>query len=248
MDWIAICDNDELDLQLLAARVREYLAVHPEIDGNLRMFSSPSALKKTLDAGANYRLFLLDILMPGLNGIEIGEQIRKQYDNVPIIYTTSSREYALNAFQNHALRYLIKPVQQSELFSALDFAFSLLQGDGGKNYTVKTREGLVCLSGKDIVLVENKYRSVLYSLCNGMTVKSVSIRGTFEEAVAPLPDDPDFTRPHKSYYVNMRYIHIMQPRVLIMDNGREISVSRSFNSQVNRDYLQYLSLEEGCPK
>ena len=245
MNLIALCDNDEMDLQFLAALVRKYLAVHPELGVELRAFGSSAALKETLDAGADYCLFLLDILMPGLDGIEIGELIREKNETTPIIYTTSSGEYALSAFQNHALRYLVKPVQQTELFSALDFAFSLIGTGGGKSYTVKTREGLVCLPGKEIILVENKFRSALYSLSSGTSVKSVSIRGTFEEAVAPLPDDPDFTRPHKSYYVNMRYIHVLQPGVIVMDNGREISVSRSFSSQVSRDYLDFLSQEEG---
>jgi DNA-binding LytR/AlgR family response regulator len=245
MNWIAVCDNDEPDLQLLCAQVREYLEVHPELDGGLRAFGSSHALEETLRAGGIFCLFLLDILMPGSNGIELGEEIRRENQSVPIIYTTSSREYALSAFQNHALRYLVKPIRRSELFSALDFAFSLLKASGGKSYTVKTREGLVCLSGKEIVSVENKSRSVLYSLSSGEVVRSVSIRGTFEEAVAPLPDDPDFTRPHKSYFVNMRYIHVLQPGVLVLDDGREISVSRSFSARVNRDYLRFLSQEEG---
>lgn len=148
MNLIALCDNDEMDLQFLAALVRKYLAVHPELGVELRAFGSSAALKETLDAGADYCLFLLDILMPGLDGIEIGELIREKNETTPIIYTTSSGEYALSAFQNHALRYLVKPVQQTELFSALDFAFSLIGTGGGKSYTVKTREGLVCLPEK----------------------------------------------------------------------------------------------------
>jgi hypothetical protein len=80
----------------------------------------------------------------------------------------------------------------SELFSALDFAFSLLdKASGGKSYTVKTREGLVCLSGKEIVSRgKQEPLRAIYSLSSGEVVRSVSIRGTFEEAVAPLPDDP----------------------------------------------------------
>jgi DNA-binding LytR/AlgR family response regulator len=248
MGRIAICDNDELDLQLLAAQVREYLSAHPDISGDVCSFDSSGALLGALDSGGEYRLFLLDILMPGTDGIEIGEEIRKKNEDVPIIYTTSSREYALNAFQNHAIRYLVKPIQRSELFSALDFAFSLLRAGGERNYTVKTREGLVSLPGKNIVMVENTRRSALYSLSSGAAVRSVSIRGTFEEAVAPLPDDPDFTRPHKSYYVNMHYIHVLQPGILVMDSGQEISISRRFSSQVNSDYLHFLSQEEGGMK
>jgi len=59
MNLIALCDNDEMDLQFLAALVRKYLAVHPELGGELRAFGSSAALKETLDAGADYCLFLI---------------------------------------------------------------------------------------------------------------------------------------------------------------------------------------------
>jgi DNA-binding LytR/AlgR family response regulator len=240
---IAICDNDERDLQLLAAQTQAYLTAHPGLEGEVCAFGGAAALLRALESGTEYALFLLDILMPGTDGIEIGARIRRRDGCVPIIYTTSSKEYALSAFQNHALRYLVKPVQPAELFSALDFAFSL--SGAGRNYSVRTRAGLVCLAGKDILWVENRDRAALYALADGRAVRSVSLRSTFERAVAPLPDDPDFARPHKSFYVNMHHIHVLQSDRLVMEGGREIPVSRGFSARVNRDYLQFLAREEG---
>lgn len=245
VNQIAVCDNDGTDLKLLTAQAARYLSIHPELEGKLCPFGDSGALAASLKTGTRYSLYLLDILMPGVNGIELGRLIRESDEDAPIIYTTSSREYALSAFQNHAMRYLEKPVREAELFSALDLAFLMLRAGEQRSYSVKTRDGYVCLSGRNIVTVENQNRAAVYVLSGGGAVRSVSIRGTFEEAVAPLPDDPDFTRPHKSYYVNMRHIHVLRPGLLLLDDGREISVSRSFSAQVNQDYLRYLSQEEG---
>ena len=160
-----------------------------------------------------------------------------------VIYVcTQNRAVLINDRSSLSLE---KPVREAELFSALDLAFLMLRAGEQRSYSVKTRDGYVCLSGRNIVTVENQNRAAVYVLSGGGAVRSVSIRGTFEEAVAPLPDDPDFTRPHKSYYVNMRHIHVLRPGLLLLDDGREISVSRSFSAQVNQDYLRYLSQEEG---
>ena len=241
MGQIAICDNDRMDLDRLTALVGEYLGVHPELDCQVHLFENSRELTNSLDAAHPYCLFILDIMMPGIDGIRLGRLIRQQDPDVPIIYTTSSEDFALSAFQNHALRYLVKPIAQGELFSALDFAMAFCRKEKGRAYTVKSRDGLVCIHGKEIILVENKNRSAIYSLRDGSTVQSVSIRGTFEEAVAPLPEDPDFTRPHKSFYVNMRCIRSLQPGLLVLDNGREIAVSRSCYPQANRDYMDFLA-------
>lgn len=243
MKEIAICDNDAPDLQILTGFTEEYLSEHPGVDGHICAFQSAPALKGALERGEKYCVFLLDIVMPGIDGIEMGKAIRALDSDVPVIYTTSAEEYALGAFQNHAIRYLVKPVERAELFSALDLAFALVSAREGRRYTVRSKDGIVSLSGRDIVAVENRSRAAIYSLRDGSMVKSVSLRGAFEDSVRPLPEDPDFMRPHKSYFVNMRYICSLRAGSLTLDDGREIPVSRGCYADANRTYLNFLAQE-----
>jgi len=241
---LAICDNDLADLQFLTGQMEEYFTVHPEHKSEINTFTGSAALRESLENGTHYSIFLLDILMPETDGIEIGRLIHAKSADAPIIYITSSDEFALKAFQNHALRYLVKPVRKDELFSALDFAYSLLPAPSDRTVTVKTRDGIVCLPVNDIILVENQNRSAYYTLRGGETIQSTSLRSTFENGIAPLSTDPDFLHTHKSFYVNMRCIRAFHPESLSLDDGREIPVSRGFFQKANRTYLEFLAGRE----
>ena len=69
-----------------------------------------------MEKGVHYDVILLDICMPGMNGIQCAKDIR-QYDNlVKIIFLTSSTEYAVESYSVKAHNYLLKPTQKKDLF------------------------------------------------------------------------------------------------------------------------------------
>lgn len=245
---IAVCDDNSRDLAMLQQLLQQYFEAHPLQEHQISAYASPCSLQERLAAGESHDLYILDILMPEISGIDIGRLVRRQSANAPILYTTSSREYALDAYENHALRYLIKPFRREEFAAAMDFALSVLHERAARCYTVRSRDGLVSVAGDEIVLVEETMRTAVYSLASGRSVTSVSIRGTFDSAIAPLPADPNFIHPHKSFYVNMRYIHTLQASFLLMDNGRRVPVRRGSYPQVSRAYLQYLAGEGVMPE
>jgi len=112
---------------------------------------------------------------------------------------------------------------------------------------VRGKDGtLVSLDMERILYVENAARTALYTMNDGAEVQTVCIRGTFDETLEPLPGNPDFLKPHKSFWVNMRYIRALQSDRLVMDNGTEIPVSRNRQAEVRRRDLAYLA-EEGAP-
>jgi len=238
---IAICDNDENDMRALLEQVEAYFDSHPGAKGSVCSFSDPGELSECLRSGLSFDLYLLDILMPGIDGIKIGQLIRSREPDAPIIYTTSSQEFALDAFENHALRYLVKPVRQEELDSALDLALSLCADDKPAVYSVKTGGGTVSIASDKIVYIENRSRTAVYVLSDGASVASVKIRSSFEDAVDPVQEDPIFMRPHKSFFVNMGHIRMMTRDNIVMDNGEEVPVSRRCGQNVTQQYLKYIS-------
>ena len=118
---IAICDDDIPTLESVYTLVKAYADAHPEIEFLIRRFHSVYDLLECLEnRERNFHVYLLDILMPLLNGIELGVQIRKNDMHAAIIYLTTSPEYALDSFQVSPSTYLIKPVEKDSLFTALD--------------------------------------------------------------------------------------------------------------------------------
>ena len=67
----------------------------------------------------NFDLIILDIQMRNQNGMELARQIRRADPQVPLLFLTATKEYVFEGYEVNALRYLIKPIQPSQLFAIL---------------------------------------------------------------------------------------------------------------------------------
>ena len=75
--------------------IKEYNILHPCLSISISFFTSGEELLENIKQQGRYDLFFLDIVMPGMNGITLGNTLRKQGIHEPIIYLTSSEEYAI---------------------------------------------------------------------------------------------------------------------------------------------------------
>ena len=91
---IAICDDDLPDLQRIYDLIAEYTKDHSELDISVTAFKSSDALLKQIGS-QRYHIYILDVMMDGLDGIEVGAAIRKTDESAAIIYLTVSPDYAL---------------------------------------------------------------------------------------------------------------------------------------------------------
>ena len=113
---IVICDDDARTAETVTALAKEYIALRSLV-WNTSVYTSAAALMEEMPRADVY---LLDIIMPGIDGISLGMRLRDRYREAVIIYLTSSSEYAMDAFSVHAFSYLLKPVERGRLFSEPD--------------------------------------------------------------------------------------------------------------------------------
>ena len=109
---IAICDDDSLVLQELSKLLNQYRAQnrsHLEYD----VYACPLELVAQIEKGTHYDIILLDVVMPGINGIQCAKDIRAIDNFVKIIFLTSSAEYAVESYSVSAYQYLLKPLQKA---------------------------------------------------------------------------------------------------------------------------------------
>lgn len=181
-------------------------------------------------------------MLEGKNGIELAEAIRSKNKDMPIVFVTSSTEFALKAYHVRAVRYLLKPLQTEAVYEMLDFVIAHLLTRKDKIFEVNTKKGCVNINYSEIVHVENVARRMWVTLKNGKAYQSVGIRDSFEKQVAGLLQEENFIQPHKSYVVNLDYVSSYTTSMLHMDNDSDIPISRRNSQEVKQRYLKYLTL------
>ena len=187
-------------------------------------------------------IIFLDIQMPKINGFEMLELL----DQPPsIIFTTAFDEYALQAFEAHAVDYLLKPFSQERFDKAME---KCMDQHGQQGQTSKTDELLQAVSsaplqaGRIVVKTGSKIKiipvdSVLYLEASDDYVKIHTAEGNFlkNKTMAffeqSLPAG-QFVRTHRSYIVNVQGITRIDPYekenyLAILRTGQQVPVSKS---------------------
>lgn len=244
MFQIGICDDKMQDLEIIQAGTEQWLEKNVGIQGSIDIFRHPEELEDCLvNHRKKFDLYMLDIMMSGIDGIQLGRIIRRTDTDVPIIYVTSAPEYALEAYGIHAIRYLMKPVDLNELNSALNLSYALFSMRPRHKMVINGTDSVTSIIMEEIMYIENNLRNMTYTLNDGRTVSSVRRSGSFENAVEPVASDTSFVQPHKSFFVNLKYVNALQSDGILMDDGRKIPIARRRLSEIQDRYIRFISKE-----
>lgn len=238
---IAICDDDAKDLHKIETLLLKYKTLYPSKDFVLEKFTDSAKLCHEISDGRLSDIYILDMLMPGRTGIDVGRQIREFGSDNSIIYITSSDDYALDAYGVHAVRYLSKPVCEEKLFEALDYCLSYTETAREPVYLVKTKDGLMPAPYSKIEYIESAGRKLEVHMTSGEILKSIFIRKSFEETVQEVAEKKNFQQVHKSFLVNLDYVKRLTMESIMMESGKQIPVSKAKAAAVKREYLLFVS-------
>ncbi len=238
---IAICDDNVRDMHAIAKLIASYNDTHYTQEIEVQQFSHSLELVKKLQNGVEFDLYLLDILMPQRSGIELAKLIREQQGHSVIAFTTSSGDYALDAFGVLAQRYLLKPIEKRQLFETVDYACTFSNVKTSKIFPFKTPDGIISIPYRTILYAECAARMIHLHCVDESTFGGVYIRRNFESEIAPLLQDPMFVQTHKSYAVNLEHVGQFRTTHFIMDDGSEIPIARKRQVEVKRVYLKFLA-------
>lgn len=240
---IAVCDDEEDQLNRMAALLQDYLAARPNLNGQLESFQSGSALLTRIEELHGFDLYVLDILMPELNGIETGRRLRAMSQGGEIIYLTSSNDFASDSYDVHAFFYLLKPVREEKLFRVLDGAIEKLMQRRNSAIMVNTADGPRRLPLENICYVERVGRRIRYYCTNG-TVDSQTIRVSFREISAPLLAHRRFCLCGASFVLNFQHVTGVNGQSALLDNGQTVSLPRTAAADFKKAWGRFW-LEEG---
>lgn len=236
---IAICDDDNQELLQISRLVVEYLDCgFVESNFEVRNFGSSIDLLAQLETGKHYDIYILDVIMPNMNGIELAAEIRSRDQVAKIIFLTSTSEFAVDSYSVDAFSYLVKPIHKDRLFSVLDKACRDIRSGLKQYIVVKTQSNLSKVFLHELVYVEVLGRTVYFHQNGRMTLESTT---TISQVEASLSVDKHkrFIKPHRSYIINLDHIKHLSQDGLTTTNGILIPVSRNVFRGVKQAYINH---------
>lgn len=235
---IAICDDMPQELQSLVSLTNQYLAANGH-DAEVITFSHPDELLTVIEV-ESFHLYILDIVMPMVNGLELGKEIRCRDREAQIIYATTEPQFALQAYAASPINYLIKPIEKQQLFDTLTLAIDKTDLSEEQVFTVKTADNLRVLKLTDIAYCEYCRHFVTFNLTNGEEVVSRTIRENFSEYSSPILKNRRFLQCHTSFVVNMRRVERFAKDSFTLIGGRVVPISAKQYPVVRDTYMDYL--------
>jgi len=227
---IAICEDNSDDMDLLVRAVKK-----SDIPANLECFSSGDELLLDFIPG-KYDLIFFDIYMEGLLGIDTATKIRETDTTVIFVFTTTSREHALESYRLKAPLYIEKPIKDRDIEEAL-----LLAVDKKKSTSYIS----LLINGKD---KEISLESIIYFEVRGHAVYINTLSETFRTGQSMKLNHiekmltENFLRCHYSYIVNLKYVKYLDAdlKTFIMHNGDIAYISSQLFKKSKEVYENYL--------
>lgn len=233
---IAFCDDEAEELRRLETLLQEYAQARGQ-ELAITAYQSPLELMTDVERGRRFDILLLDVLMPGENGLAAARELRGYDTNVKIIFLTSSAEFAVESYAVDAWYYKLKPVSRADLFALLDSACAACRQEQSHSLVLRCKSGIVRLELERLVYCEVLGRTLIFHLEGGTVLESV---GRLDELCSQLAPCPNFLRPHRSYLVNMDHISHIASRAITMQDGAEIPVPHGKFSELKSRYLTYI--------
>lgn len=242
---IALCDDEITALESLTGLVQAYAAQQDAAKFSIRRFHSVYDLMECIEnAERRFQIYFLDIIMPVYNGIEVGKMIREADEEAIIIYTTTSREFALEAYETSPLQYLVKPITPQRLGPVLDSACRKVQ-HVDRNILIPLKDSVVTVGLHQIESIEYRSHVLYFSLADGRVLASRSIRESFTDFLSQRLNDPRLLKPHASFAINMEYVRALLSKEFEMASGARIPISKRIYSQVKHAYIDFIIEKNG---
>jgi len=232
---VAIVDDEALARSVL----REYLAALPHVEIVAECANGFEAVKVVAELRPD--LLLLDVQMPKLDGFEVLDLVGR---DVAVIFVTAYDQYALRAFEVHAVDYLLKPFSAERLAAALDRARERLRRGERMPIAGVTKAARPDSAHASRVLVRNGSRVHVLPVAKIAYVQAQDDYAAFfcdskeylkEQTLTDVESSLDpakFVRIHRSYLLNLDWLARVEldereNRIAILTDGRRLPVSRS---------------------
>lgn len=232
---IGICDDEKEVRDGVAGKIRE---IYPK--ACIKLYRSGA---EVLLDGNLPDIMLLDIGMPGKNGMDTARELRRRHKDIILIFVTAFRDYVFQSFDVGAFHYLVKPFDDQKLAEVLERAVAQVEervkleeaGNSRKKPSLMVTTGgrHVVVNLEDIVYAEVFDRKVVIHTMDS----DIEYYGRMKELEKQAGDE--FFRTHRGYLVNFRFIRKYDSNTVYLKKGQALMAKQNYREFVGR-YLRFI--------
>lgn len=223
---ILIIDDDAKDRALLSGKILEW-GNKNETVVNIKEMDHVACSSPTMRSIQDVDALILDVEMPGIDGMTLAQHIREQNSRIEIVFVSSHAEFALRGYNVRAADYLCKPVQNVKLYSVLDYIQKrLTYKDGDLVISLKRGTGVDKYYCSDILYIKAKLHGIEVITAEKTQEYNISI----SDVQNLLPENV-FVRCHRSYIVNIKKVIEIESKLhfkLHLVSGDTLDIGRAY--------------------
>ena len=222
---IAICDDSAADAAYVGALLDQW-AAQRGLAVQAERFESAQAFLFHYEEHKDYDVLLLDIEMPGMDGVSMARAIRRENEAVQIVFITGYSDYIAEGYDVAALHYLMKPVKTDKFFAVMDRAME------------KCRRNERCLllemPGEMVrlPLYQIKYLEVRQNYVTIHAKADYTVKRPLTEFEREL--DEGFCRVGRAMIVNLKCVRRVTRTEVYLDDGTALPLPRGAYETLNR--------------
>lgn len=231
----AVIDDEPAERETL----RSYLARFAEESGTqIEVDQYPSGDALLADYRLIYHIILLDVDMPGANGIATARKVREMDENVTILFITNMAQYAVNAFEVEAADYIIKPIEYYDFAMKFRRAVQRAARRGDRELMLDAADGIRRVKISRITYVEALDHYLTYHLREEEGPVEVQLRGNIGDQEALLAPY-GFCRVHKSFLVNLAHVRVIRANEVAVGEAA-LPIGRRYKKELMEQYLHFV--------
>lgn len=236
---IVLCDDEPQELLKLCPMVEAYLAKTRDMKAELFAFGSPEALMDDMEKHGAADIALLDIMMPGFSGIELAERIRRENEGAAIIFITSSRDFAVEAFELKAAHYIVKPFAEEKIAEALARALTHFADAEPKRILLRLKNGIVrSVDAAQILCIESVGAVRAVTTRHGVFEETHRTLTEFSETLAALCPG-QFISPYRGYIVNQEAIETITVNEMRLSCGSRVPIKPNAYRAIRAAFFEW---------
>lgn len=229
--WVAIIDDAPQDAQ----RLETYLQRCGEETGReYQTVYYRTAADFLTSRDQTFDLVIMDIDMPGLNGVEAARRMRERGDDTVLMFVTNMPQYALAGYEVEAVDYVLKPVSYREFAMKLRKADRYIRRGQDQMLALQTADGIVTLPVSSLLYVESELHYLTYHTPQ----ERIRVRGSLRDAESGLPA-AQFARCNASFLVNLRHVKAIEKETVVVGD-KQVKMSRGKRLEFMDRFTRYL--------